>query len=39
MTMAVINDTIEAFELFQPASLEDALTLRRGLLGIRWRPR
>jgi xanthine dehydrogenase YagS FAD-binding subunit len=26
--MAVIHDTMEAFELFQPASLEDALALR-----------
>jgi xanthine dehydrogenase YagS FAD-binding subunit len=36
MTMAVIHDTIEAFELFQPASLEDALALRRRYGKVSW---
>ena len=34
--MAVIHDTIEAFELFQPASLEDALALRRRYGKVSW---
>jgi len=34
--MAVIHDTIEAFELFQPASLEDALVLRRRYGKVSW---
>ncbi|MGH9389662.1 MAG: FAD binding domain-containing protein [Vicinamibacteria bacterium] len=34
--MAVIHDTIEAFELFQPASLEDALALRRRYGRVSW---
>src|SRR3990172_3123159 len=36
MTMAVIHDTIEAFELFQPARLEDALALRRRYGKVSW---
>jgi carbon-monoxide dehydrogenase medium subunit len=36
MTMAVIHDTMEAFELFQPASLEDALALRRRYGKVSW---
>ncbi|MGH9333722.1 MAG: FAD binding domain-containing protein [Vicinamibacteria bacterium] len=34
--MAVIHDTIPAFELFQPASLEDALALRRRYGKTSW---
>ncbi len=34
--MAVIHDTIAAFELFQPASLEDALALRRKYGKVSW---
>ena len=34
--MAVIHDTIEAFELFQPAGLEDALALRRRYGKVSW---
>jgi xanthine dehydrogenase YagS FAD-binding subunit len=34
--MAVIHDTMEAFELFQPASLEDALALRRRYGKLSW---
>jgi xanthine dehydrogenase YagS FAD-binding subunit len=34
--MAVIHDTMEAFELFQPASLEDALALRRRYGKVSW---
>jgi xanthine dehydrogenase YagS FAD-binding subunit len=34
--MAVIHDTMEAFELFQPASLEDALALRRKYGKVSW---
>src|SRR3972149_3452058 len=36
MTMAGIHDTIEAFELFQPAGLEDALALRRRDGKVSW---
>jgi xanthine dehydrogenase YagS FAD-binding subunit len=36
MTMAVIHDTIPAFELFQPASVEDALALRRRYGKVSW---
>jgi xanthine dehydrogenase YagS FAD-binding subunit len=36
MTMAVIHDTIGAFELFQPASLEDAVALRRRYGKVSW---
>jgi xanthine dehydrogenase YagS FAD-binding subunit len=34
--MAVIRDTIPAFELFQPASLEDALALKRRYGKASW---
>ena len=34
--MAVIHDTIAAFELFQPASLEDALALKRRYGKASW---
>ena len=34
--MAVIRDTIPAFELFQPSSLEDALTLKRRYGKASW---
>jgi xanthine dehydrogenase YagS FAD-binding subunit len=34
--MAVIHDTMEAFELFQPTSLEDALALRRRYGKVSW---
>jgi len=34
--MAVIHDTMGAFELFQPASLEDAVALRRRYGKVSW---
>ena len=34
--MAVIRDTIPAFELFQPSSIEDALALRRRYGKASW---